>query len=99
MYGIIFALYHLEQMPGLLLLCVQSSVGVPQLACNLFSVRATASKGNFIKFGHSRCWILGGDRKLYVMDTLNDNLYELDCQAVHTDFCDLLTLTFISSQR
>ena len=27
---------------------------VPQMSCNLFSVRAAASKGNFVKFGRSR---------------------------------------------
>jgi hypothetical protein len=30
---------------------------VPKLACNLFSVRAAARKGNVIKFGRSKCWI------------------------------------------
>ena len=30
---------------------------VPKLASNLFSVRASAGKGNTVKFGHSKCWI------------------------------------------
>ena len=30
---------------------------VPKLACNLFSVRAVAGKGNVVKFRHSKCWI------------------------------------------
>ena len=30
---------------------------VPKLACNLFSVRAAASKGNSVNFNQSRCWI------------------------------------------
>lgn len=48
----------------------------PQLACNLFSVRAAASKGNFnfVKFGHSRCWIRDSDGKLCGIGTLVDNL-------------------------
>ena len=33
---------------------------VPQLSCNLFSVRSAASKGNFIRFGQSQCWIRDG---------------------------------------
>ena len=42
---------------------------VPKLACNLFSVRATASKGNVVKFGRSRCWIRRSDGKLLGMDS------------------------------
>ena len=30
---------------------------VPELACNLFSVRAAAARGNHVKFGRSKCWI------------------------------------------
>ena len=52
---------------------------LPQLTCNLFSVRAAASKGNFIKFGHSRCWIRDSDGKLSGMGTL---LYQLDCETI-----------------
>ncbi len=32
---------------------------VPKLACNLFSVRAAAKKGNMVKFSQLRCWIKG----------------------------------------
>ena len=65
---------------------------VPKLACNLFSVRAAASKGNFIKFGHSRCLILGGDRKLHGMGMLNDKFYELDSEAVHAEVASLASV-------
>ena len=37
---------------------------VPKLACNLFSVRAAASKGNTVKFGMSSCWIRDAEGKL-----------------------------------
>ena len=47
---------------------------VPQLARNLFSVRAAASKGNLIKFGHTHCWIRDSDGKLNGMGTVVDNL-------------------------
>ena len=47
---------------------------VSKLACNLFSVRAAASKGNFITFGHSRCWIRDNDGKLHGMETLVDSM-------------------------
>ena len=50
---------------------------VPQLSCNLFSVRAATSKDNFISFGRSRCWIQDGSGE----GTLEDKLYKLDCEA------------------
>ena len=43
---------------------------VPQLICNLFSVKIVASEGNFMSFDHSLCWIRGSDVKLNGMDTL-----------------------------
>ena len=30
---------------------------VPKLACNLFSVKAVASKGKSVKFRDDKCWI------------------------------------------
>lgn len=53
---------------------------MPKLACNLFSVRAAASKGNVVQFGHSRCWIRGKNGQLCGMGTLTNNMYELDCE-------------------
>ena len=55
---------------------------VPKLACNLFSVRAAAVKGNIVQFGHSRCWIRDGNGKLHGMGSLVDKLYQLDCEPV-----------------
>lgn len=54
---------------------------VPQLSCNLFSVRAAASKGNLVKFGRSRCWIRDRDKKLCGMGTLENQMYKLDCKV------------------
>jgi len=53
---------------------------VPELACNLFSVRAGAARGNHVKFGRSRCWIQDVNGKLCGTGTLTDKLYRLDCQ-------------------
>ena len=53
---------------------------VPELACNLFSVRAAATKGNHIKFGQTNCWIGDGNEKLYGMDSMIDKLYRLNCE-------------------
>ena len=47
---------------------------VPQLTRDLFSVTAATSKGNFMKFGHSRCWIRDSDGKLNGMGTLVEKL-------------------------
>ena len=55
---------------------------VPKLACNLFSVRAAAAKGNSIKFSHSKCWIRDRDGKLRGMGSLVDKVYQLKCEPV-----------------
>lgn len=55
---------------------------VPQLACNLFSVRAAVSNGNTVKFGDSRCWIRAQNGKLCGMGTLTEKLYALDCEPI-----------------
>ena len=53
---------------------------VPGLACNLFSVRATAAKGNHVKFGRSRCWIRDSNGKLCGIGSLIEKLYRLNCE-------------------
>ena len=61
--------------------CVlQDVLYVPRLACNLFSVRAAAAKGNTVKFGHEKCWIRDGDGKLKGKGTVAGKLYRLDCE-------------------
>ena len=59
---------------------------VPKLTCNLFSVRAAAQKGNFIKFGHSKCWIRNQKGKLCGMGSLVDKLYQLDCEHTTIEY-------------
>ena len=58
---------------------------VPQLSCNLFFVRAAASKGNFVRFGQSQCWIKDGSGRLCGMGTLEDKLYKLDCEVAQPE--------------
>jgi len=58
---------------------------VPILACNLFSVRTAASKGNDVKFGHTRCWIRDSKVGLCGTDSLIDKLYKLDCELATTE--------------
>ena len=53
---------------------------VPKLACNLFSVRAAAAKGNSVKFSHSKCWIRDRNGKLRGMGSLVDKIYHLNCE-------------------
>ena len=59
---------------------MNSVLYVPKLACNLFSVRAAASKGNVVKFGPTKCWIRRRDGKLLGMGSVTDKLYQLDCE-------------------
>ena len=66
---------------------------VHQLTCNLFSVRAASSKGNFLRFGHSHCWIQDSNGKLTGTGTMVDKLYQLDCQTLWSE-----QATFAKSQ-
>ena len=54
---------------------------VPKLACNLFSVRAAAARGNVVKFSQSKCWIRDRDGKLRGMGSLADKVYQLNCES------------------
>ncbi len=56
---------------------------VPKLACNLFSVRAAASIGNFLKFGKSKCGRLLG------MGYLVGKLYQLDCKTTTPEYASV----------
>ena len=58
---------------------------VPKLACNLFSVRAAASKGNIVKFGQSKCWIRDRDGKLRGMGSHTDKVCQLNCEPLPTE--------------
>ena len=62
---------------------------VPKLACNLFSVRAAAVKGNFVKFGCTRCWIKNEKGELCGMGSLSDKLYRLDCKPLPAEHVSL----------
>lgn len=55
---------------------------VPKLTCNLFSVRAAASKGNSIQFGSTKCWIRDRKGALQGMGLLRGKVYELHCESV-----------------
>ena len=55
---------------------------VPKLACNLFSVRAAAKRGNTVKFGQSRCWIRRRNGSLDGVGTLVGKLYHLECEPL-----------------
>ena len=65
---------------------------VPAMKVNLFSVRAAASRGVVVQFGHSRCWLKNKQGKLKATGTLTGKLYFLDtCSDVHkaSVACDL----------
>lgn len=58
---------------------------VPDLACNLFSVRAATGKGNVVQFTDSRCWIRNHKGGLCGMGSLIGKLYYLSCEALPGD--------------
>jgi hypothetical protein len=54
---------------------------VPDLAANLFSVRAATEKGIIVQFGHTRCWLKDNNGHVRAMGTLaNDKPFHLDCE-------------------
>ena len=64
---------------------------VPKLTCNLFSVRAAAVKGKYIRFGHTKCWIRDSSENLCGMGSLVDNLYHLDCKPVFMELASIVS--------
>ena len=62
---------------------------VLKLACNLFSVRAAASIGNFLKFGKSKCWIRNSRGRLLGMGYLVGKLYQLDCKTTTPEYASV----------
>ncbi len=52
---------------------------VPQLSCNLFSVRSAALKEKVVQFGHTKCWIRDKRGKLVGKGRLHDKMHQLDC--------------------
>jgi len=52
--------------------------------CNLFPVKAAATKGNVVKFGAAKCWIFGKNGTLYGVGTVADKLYYLNTARDHT---------------
>ena len=58
---------------------------VPNLASNLFSVRAAASKGKTVLFGQDLCQIFDKNGQLVGLGSLVAKLYELHCQVVSSD--------------
>ena len=57
---------------------------VPKLSNNLFSVRESASNGNYTFFG-SKCWIRNKRRRLIGTGSPVGKLYRLDCEILKSD--------------
>jgi hypothetical protein len=55
---------------------------VPKLACSLFSVKAAASRGNVVLFSATKCWIRNSRGNLCGMGTLQNKMYQLNCEPV-----------------
>ena len=58
---------------------IQQVLHVPELACNLFSVRADAATGNQVKFSHLHCCIMDCSGKLCGIGLMVNKLYNLNC--------------------
>ena len=58
---------------------------VPDLACNLFSVRAAALKGKSVKFVDDKCWIYNRAGNVSGMGSLVNKLYHLDCEQASSE--------------
>ena len=64
---------------------------VPKLACNLFSVRAAASKSKSVKFSDDKCWIYNRAGNVCGTGSLVDKLYQLDCEAVSSEHASMVS--------
>ena len=64
---------------------------VPKLTCNLFSVRATVTKGNTVKFEKSICRIYDRNGMLLGIGSLVDKLYYLICESVTQEYASIAT--------
>ena len=58
---------------------------VPKLTCNLFTIKAAATKENSVNFGNSKCWIRNRNGKLLGMESLVQKLYYLACKTITWD--------------
>ena len=63
---------------------------VPELACNLFLVRAAVAKGNSVKFSKSKCCIRNLSGNLCVTGLLVGKLYQLDCEPVSAEHASVV---------
>ena len=58
---------------------------VPDLKCNLFSIRAAVANGNVVKFGGDKCWLRDANCVLRGMGTLLDKMYQLNCESLRNN--------------
>ena len=64
---------------------------VPDLTCNLFSVRAATQKGNEVTFSDSECHIRDQDDKLCGIGSLDNKMYVLHLQTNQASMCEQKT--------
>ena len=64
---------------------IQQVLNVPELACNFFSVRVAAAKGNQVKFSRSHCWNMDHNGKLCGIGLMENKLYSLNCDLASTE--------------
>ena len=58
---------------------------VPDVKCNLFSIRAAVANDNIVKFGGDKCWLRDANGVLRGMGTLLDKMYQLNCESLRNN--------------
>ena len=71
---------------------------VPQLASNLFSVRASILSGNSVSFGR-QCWIRNKKKKLIGTESPIGKLYMLNCEILRSTSANVVTDTEVASNQ
>ena len=64
---------------------------VPKLTRNLFSVRATVTRVNTVKFEKKICRIYDRNRMLLAVGSLVDKLYHLKCESITQEYTSIAT--------
>ena len=64
---------------------------VPKLTCNLFSVRATVTMGNTVKFENGSCRIYDRNGLLLGTESLFDKLYYLKYESITQEYVSVIS--------
>ena len=71
---------------------------VPKLTCNLFSVRATVTMGNTVKFENDSCWIYDRNGLLLGTGSLFGKLYYLKYESITQEYVSVATRSVVKNK-